>query len=261
MDEYQKHFKVNINSYFKSLHRKKIPKFVSIFYLAVAFGFGFDFGFLKVINEKYRVYLRHLSHIMSFLLVSYQLIISIFETDALKLSFDCAVALQYAIYVSLLYMAKYNVYDFIMNIYKIHNRMYDEEYKFLSCVLAYYLITFVLKMNICVAQCLQMKDFCFVNSIGLPRYAHCGPIFALDVVAVAQIFVYYYVYASLKFLGKLMENENLDHTNVRKQFMMIADCCDRISALYGKLVSIQHFKVRALTPCFTYLACAMWSQF
>lgn len=107
-------------------------------------------------------------------------------------------------------------------------------------------------MLTCVSHCIQKKDDCVTISGIIPGYAYCVPIMAFDVVGVAQIFIYYYVYASLKSLKDLMKGKYVALINVRKQFVMIADCCDKISALYGKLVST--FYARALSRM-----CCEWS--
>lgn len=238
MYEHQNYFKVKINPYFKSFSKKRIPNFVSTFYLAVGFGLGLDFGFLKVINEKFRVFFRLLICVISFLLILFLLIQIIYETGPVKFWIDCMFAFQFSTYVLVLATAKYNLYDFLVDIYKIHNRFYDDEYKCLSYLVAYYVVTYALKMLFCVVQCIPLIPACLSNLTGIPRYANCILIFGTDVLAVAQIFIYYYVYVSLKFLEKLIVTDDTDFINARKQFMVIADCCDKIGTLYGKMVSV-----------------------
>lgn len=95
-----------------------------------------------------------------------------------------------------------------------------------------------MKILTCVAHCSQIEDDCVHIPGFVPGYTYCVSVLALDAVGVVQIFIYYYVYASLKFLRESMDDINMDLFNVRKKFDMIADCCDNISALYGKMVSV-----------------------
>lgn len=229
---YQQNIRIKINSYFKNSSKKRIPKFVSILFLVSFIGFSLDFGFIKVINKKYRTFLRYLSTIIAAISFLSIVIAIKWNNDLFTLSFYIAVFIIHCIQFLLLYTAKYNLYDVIIDIYKIHNKIYEMEYRFLSCMVAYYLITSLLKLLFLISSCFQQA---FMISNIMPFAAQ---LLAMDVVTIAQIFIYYYVYASLKFLRKLMQKENLDFKNVRKQFMMIADCCDKISTLYGKLVSI-----------------------
>lgn len=232
---YQQNIRIKINSYFKSSSKKQIPKFVSIPFLALLIGFGLDFGFIKVLNKKYRTFVRYLATVISAIFFL-SLVISIKgDNDSLTLLIYCIAIIIYCIHLLILYTAKYNLYDVIMDIYKIHSKIYEMEYRFLSCVMAYYLIM-SLKLLFLVWSGLREM---VITSQTIPFAVQ---VLAMDVVTAAQILIYYYVYASLKFLRKFVQKENLGFKNVRKQFMMIADCCDKISALYGTLVSITiHF--------------------
>lgn len=234
----QQNIKVTINSYFKNIRQRQIPKFVSIFFLALLFTFGLDFGFINIFKKKYHCYLKTLSSIIPILVFLITFAPVFYGSNPWKQAFFGIGSLQYTIHVLLLYVSKYNVYQFIMDLYEIHNQIYDKEYLFLSCVIAYNLITLVLKAIICDSLCVSKAIDCSSVSNVIPTYVYCVPIKAVDLVVVAQIFIYYYVYASLKLLRQRMENKCFDLIHVREQFIKIADCCDKISGLYGKLVSI-----------------------
>lgn len=237
---YQHNLKVKINSYLQNFTKRQIPKFVSIFFLTLLFVFGYDFGFTNVISKKYRSYLKLLGTIVFILTVVLLIIPAFYYLDSATLGFFHVTCLQYTIHGFLLYITKYNVHDFITEIYKIHNKIYDKEFIFLSCVLAYNLITWILKMLVCFTQCALSGDSstsCIDIISIVPLYFYCITFPALDLVAVAQIVIYYYIYASLKFLRQLMEKKCIDLSNARHQFVMIEDCCDKISALYENLVS------------------------
>lgn len=238
---YQPNFKVELNSYFQNISKRVIPKFVLILFHILFFVFGLDFGFNNVFNKQSRIYLKLLSTIVSILVFVYLLTpmyMLFYGFDLMIVGFHGIGCLQYTIHVLLLYKSRYNVYHFVFDMYKIHNKIYDNEYIFLSCVLAYNLITYVLKLIYCHFLC-KLKLFeCVTISNTVPMFAYCLPILALDIVAVVQIVIYYYVQASLKFMRHQMENNNIDLIIARRQFIMIADCCDKVSALYKKLVSI-----------------------
>lgn len=234
---YQESFKVKLNSYFKHCPKKEIPKFVLIFFLAFVIGFGLDFGFVTALKKKYRIVIRCVGVIIPTILIFLTLQVNNYDWHHVALMYSFLV-LQYFVPVLLVYTAKYNLYNFIIDIYKIHNKIYNKEYRFILCVIAYYSIVWVVRIWFLFWYVYLKIGYTFnITHINL-MYFLVANYFVLDLVAIAQIFIYYYVYAALKFLRKLMENENLDFKNVLRQFMMIADCCDKISALYGKLVSI-----------------------
>lgn len=233
----QHNFKIKINTYFKTMSKKRIPKFLSLFFLTLFFGLGFDFGFINVINIKYRCYLKQLSFIVSFLLLTHLFTPMLYGIDYLTLGLYGTGCFQYTVHCLLLYTSKYNLYQFITDIYKIHTNIYDKEYIFLSCILAYSLMSWGLKLIMNYFLCTLPFFDCFTISSAIPEFTYYAPVMALDVVSVAQILTYYYVHAALKFLRELMEKKYIDLISARKQFIIIADCCDKISALYGKLVS------------------------
>lgn len=225
------------NFYYKNSSRKQIPRCVSIFFLVFVFVFGLDFGFIKVFNKKYRPFLRSSS-----VLITGLLFLSLYTSVTYNRHFYTLLLYGitltlFSIHGLILYTAKYNLYDFIMDIYRIQNQIYNKEYRFLSSVVAYFAIKLVLNFFFFFLFCMQIINVAKLSS-SVQLYISCIQVFALDVVGIAQIFIYYYVYASLKFLRKLMEKKNLDLKDARKEFTMIAHCCDKISALYGKLVSI-----------------------
>lgn len=232
----QLNFKVKINTYFKSISNRKIPKLVSTFFFTLLFGLGFDFGFIELVNRNYRSYLKALSTIVSILLFLALFTPLFYVNEFLTQVFYGAGCLHYTVHVLVLYISKYNVYHFITDVYKIHNKTYDKENIFLSCAVVYYLFAFLLKITVCITHCAVKEDDCFtITSIPLSPY--CVPIMALDVVSFAQVLIYYYVHASLNFLKQLMEKKCIELSNAREQFTMIADCCDKINAFYGKMVS------------------------
>lgn len=227
---------LEISSNFKIFSKRQIPKFVKIFFIALLFGLGFDFGFISVFNKEYRFYLKLLSRIVSILIIIH-LITPLVYGDLAGIGFYGFGCLQYAIHILLLYNTKYNVYHFILNIYEIQNVIYDNEYVLLSCVTVYTLIFFLLKIILCNYLCALKVYECFTISSMIPVYAYSAPIIAMDVLVVSQIIIYYYVHAALKYLRLQMENKFIDLINVRKQVIMIADCCDKISGFYGNVVS------------------------
>lgn len=229
------------NFYFKNSSRKRIPRCVSIFFLVFVFVFGLDFGFIKIFNKKYHAFFKYLS-VTIFMILFLCLFISVtYNWHPYTLVLYGMTFTVFSIHGLILYTAKYNLYDFMMDIYKIQNEIYNKEYRFLSCAVAYFAITLILNLLFFLLFCLEVMDIPKI-SYSMQLYVSCIQIFALDVVAIVQIFIYYYVYAPLNFLRKSMENASIDLLNVRKQFMMIADCCDKISDLYGKIVSILHVR-------------------
>lgn len=234
----QNNIQIKINSFLKPIPHRQIPKCVSIFFLSLLFGLGFDFGFTNVLIKKYRSYLKLLSVIVSILILLLLFVPLFYDLNSVRLSLYGLGCFQFSIQVAILLVSKYNIYHFLTDIYKIHNTIYDKEYKFLWCALAYYLINWTLKLITCVWHCSVKPDYCFTLTVIIPVHPYCLLITAWDVAPVAQILIYFYVHASLKYLRKLMENKCIYLSNARKQFIMIADSCDKISAFYGNMVSI-----------------------
>lgn len=234
----QQNFKDKIKLYINNLQKRQIPKFLKIYFLALLFVLGLDFGFINVVNKKIRSFSKLLSIVISILVFTHLLSPVVYEISVSNFGFYALCFYQYAMSILVLHTAKYNVYHFIKDVYKVHNKTYDKEYRFFSSLLAYNFIISIVKMIQFDYICKVKVFYCFTISSVIPVHTYGVSVLILDIVAFVQILVYYYVHSSLKYLRELMENKSIDLINARKQFIMIADCCDNIGGLYGKLVSV-----------------------
>lgn len=228
-------FTVRINLFTDMKTKRTIPKLHKYFFLTCLFAFGFDFGFINIVNNAYRSFVKFLSTISTVVVLMLCLIPFIFfqEEPQLNYIYYLLVFLQQTTHVLCLRLSKYNLYHFIKDIYKVDKKiMIDKENKVLSIFIVYNTITYITKVFASVFNCARDKH-CYLCCSS--RGVFCAVIYGMDVISIVQVLIYYYMYDAVKCLTRNMDK--FDTILIRKQYTDIANCSDKIHSLYGKLVS------------------------
>lgn len=226
---------VRINLFMKIKLERQIPKLIKYVFLCYLFAFGFDFGFINIINKTRRSFAKFISVISVIVTLSVCAVPVIFSqnTPQIEHLFLVFVFAQQTIHVLCLRFSTYNLYHFIKDTYKLdENIMINKENKVCAIFIAYFTVIYVAKIIGCTSYCTNGN--CYMGYI--PNGVHCAITFGTDVICLVQLLIYYYIYDAVKCLMHNMDKA-FDSKLIRKQYTDIANCSDNIHWLYGKMVS------------------------
>lgn len=219
---------------------KNLPISILILFFSFLLVFGFDFGFVNVMNKKLRRLCKYYSRLICFVgIITFG--IPLFNGNTEKLVFGTIYFLQLLGNVIALHTAKYKVYHYITDIRAIDiDIRSNESFGGLCAVLSCFFI-WEFQLVGCLCLCFLTNFACLIPDNSPVQVLYCIFLMCLDSTPVIQILVYYYAYCAVKYLKHLVDDRKSDVIEIRKQFTFIADCCGKIQPLYGNLVS--DFKV------------------
>lgn len=221
-------------------HPRKLPRSILIIFLTFQFVIGFDFGFHGVLKRGIRRFFKYYSRVVCFAAFIVLGIPIIIYHDSVQLIFAMINLMQFAGSVLSLFIAKYNVYDFITDIRALDCSVRRKETFGGVSACAFCILIFTFNLVVRFVICSIASNGCrmienWAVQLLLDVFMMC-----LDVLHVAQSLVNYYAYCAAKCLKYLVDIKKSDTHDIRQQFIYIADCCDKIRPLYGNLVSVLH---------------------
>lgn len=226
--------RVTMNRFLETKPKRKIPKLVNCAFLACLFGFGFDFGFTNSIGKKHRSFVQVLTTTVSIsILVSLELSVILYVKE---IQFEDVLTLlvvgHQMIHVIYLRFSNYNLYHFIIDVYKIDERvMLNKENMLVGVLIAYNAVMFIAVVSGCTFYCLNNNCHMYY----IPNGIYCAVTFGLDQICIVKVIIYYYIYDSVKCLMHNMDKV-FDSKSIKKQYTDIANCSDKIKDFYGTLV-------------------------
>lgn len=236
MDAVIKH-SVKITMGYSHSRKINIPKTISYYFLITQIFTGFDFGFSKLLGENIRPFVRYFTIFVIFI---YNLI---FFTPAI-ITFSFSLLLiplfEYILNsIALLCYKKYSVYDFLNNISEFCNLTKNEVFMINFICIINYIICFLSKTILMITIRVSGKN--------VEQYMDHLPSFYLvifclfyvivDLVAIAQIVVFYYVYCAMKHLKIMMVSSSQKLNVTSKRYKAIVDIYEKIKPLTDSLVS------------------------
>lgn len=144
---------------------------------------------------------------------------------------------EYITYFFVLNFTKYSAYNFIIDVNNIYELNQNDK-KFLNLLEICNIAGYIVKISVTVVSCK-------IDTMGLTEstchlsdsIVHSVPILGMDVIAVVQIVLVYYMECCARKLKELLITNDVDFEYVEKFYIDIANCHDKIKPLYGRLVS------------------------
>lgn len=224
------------NTFFvKKKPNNKLPNSLITYFLIMQFVYGFNFGFIDILNRKIRNFCKHLS----LLVCLYNIIVLFIPVSELFLNLRLVRFLlyfsRYCGHIILLNFSKYKVYNFITDIRSICvDNIHLKERKIGWCTCIFFWLYFIVSMTVTVGMCIITNRAWLVDN-RLLHILYQIVIIGLDVIVVVQLILNTYTYYAVIDLEELAENENV--TFIKKQFICISEYCEKIAGHYGNLVS------------------------
>lgn len=219
--------------------KQPIPKILIVCFLSTHFAFGLNFGFSKILKETFQCLANCFCCFLSIFFITAIIIQVVFKAGDGTLTGSLWLInglVQYSLHAGVLHCSKYNLYNFIVDIYSVEinilgNKKKDNLFVNLNTII--FMIVYAIKSSLCYMLCETNKVICATHYV--PGYVYCIVLMALDVITLVQILIYYYVYKVAKYLKVSLEDKDIKW--VRKQFTAVADICNKISPIYERLVS------------------------
>lgn len=215
---------------------KKLPTSILTIFLTYQSIIGYDFGFHDVLRREIRNIFKYYSKFICFVAFIVFGIPLVFPSSRTN-SFMVINMAQFVGNVIALQIAKYNMYHFITDIRAININVRSKENfgGVIACAFCFIICTFNLVVRFII--CSFGLSGCTMSDNWLVQILYNVFRSCLDIMHVIQTLVNYYTFCAVKNLKHLVDNEKSYISDIRKQFVYIADCCDKIRPLYGNLVS------------------------
>lgn len=219
---------------------RQFPKSIIYFFLLSHMIYGFDFGFSMLFKNTFGKLLHLLSSIISFAFVL-MLISPLIFTTTMYSDVTCWCALfAYLGYVIVVKRSTYKIFNLITDVNEIFVMFNFEKRAISVFAIIYTSIVIATKFSFQIVNCITGND----------NETHCSdfnteyyivyyfPYSSFDVIATAQIIIYYYIYCCIKKLKESLSHPGKDMKLALMKYAAIADCCDKIKPLYDDLVNI-----------------------
>lgn len=226
------------NSFFwKPKRNTKISNTIVTLFVGLELIYGFNFGFIDTLNKKLRPWCRCISNFMT-------LVVTIFIVLPFWFGFDDNLILFFNIFTIIphighsifLHVNKYKLYNFIKDIRIIAEDVCSSERRIGWIAYLCLFLTCIFKFVACLYACFISRYSCAKGNTTV-FMLYVASSMGLDVMYIVQITIYFYIYNTVKHLKRLINDESPDLNTVRKHYVFIADCSDKIETLYGNLVS------------------------
>lgn len=222
------------NNYFKQ--SSKIPKSIKFFFLILHVIFGQDFGFGDLIgNKKIAQFFKYYSVVIA--LSMFVCLLCLFKVVGQEVWYWC-ILLECVVNLCILNTTKYTVYNLLSEIHAAEKIDVLEKEIFGVIISLYALGMFLAKGFIYIMPLCKYILYHNIFYIYYALYSTCYMI--LDLMPEAQIFVRFYIYASVKNMAHCLEQDQ-DLNKFVKRYDKIADCQDKIRRLCDYIVSINYY--------------------
>lgn len=220
--------------------KSEIPMSIIISFTSALFIFGFDFGFSKVLKKNVQLFATGVRLFIAFSFItaiSIQIVYKLENEHLTATSWLIYGLIQYSLHVFFLHFSNYNLYNLLVDMYSVgtYTKVKRNELNaMVFFLITIFWISYTIRGIFCYFMCTIEIDEC--KTVYVPGYLFCDIIIGMDVVTLAQILIYYYIYKTAKYLNAALEDKDVKWA--REQFSAIADICDKIAPIYGRLVSI-----------------------
>lgn len=222
------------NNSFLIKRNKQIPNTITTTFLGLQLVYGFNFGFIDILNGKLRNLCKYISYFMTFVIISFIALPSCFGSDTdLLLFFNINAIMQYVGHTVFFHVTKYKMYNFIKDMRINKEDLNEKRIGWAICLCVF--VTCVLKYVAAFYSCVVAGISCQSGNVTLYLLFITGTM-GLDVMHLVQMIIYYYIYNSVQHLKRLAEDKQSDLNAIKEQFVLMADCFDRVKTLYGNLV-------------------------
>lgn len=226
---------------YSNLRNSNMPKFISYFFLISQFISGIDFGFSKLFSKNIQNFIRNFT---VFEACMYSVIIIapiLFYPTTYRISIVVTYLFQYILNVVIfLKYKKYNIYDFLCNISEFCMFTRNDTYILIILTIINAITDFSLKLiSVIMIKVYDLKIEPFFDQLPLIYYLFMILNTVInDLVAIAQIVIFYYVYYSMKHLKVMLVSSDWEVNLISKRYKVIMDICENIRPLSDVLVSI-----------------------
>lgn len=218
--------------------KKKLSNSIITFFFILQFLYGFNFGFIDLLNKKIRRFCKCITLLISLYTTAILFLASpIFLTERdIRVFWGSLVLLHYCGHMTLLNFSKYKVHNFITDIRSIYcGIIYSKENNFgwLACI-AFGCMLAITVMSSAVF-CTATNSGCMLKN-NIVNAIYMISLIGLDAIVLVQLIVNFYTYYAVEYLVGLVGREKT--CLIRKQFFRVSKCCEKFSGYYGNLVSI-----------------------
>lgn len=220
----------------KSMRNNKIPNTIVTLFLGLQLIYGFNFGFIDILNKKLRSLCQCVSYVMTFFVATFIVLPFWYGfADDISFFYNILAAIHYVGVMISLHVSKYKVYNFIKDVRILEDECSNEKRLGWAASLCVFMI-FVCKIVAHFYACMLFRNFCANGNV--PVYMlYVASSICLEIIYIVQVVLYCYVYNTVNYLKRLVDDSRLDLRAIRKQFSLLADCCDKLTTVYGNLVS------------------------
>lgn len=228
---------------------KEIPSILNSFLITIHFTVGLDFGFSKFSKKNVKFLTNCYCRLLSIFLITaiiMQIVYKIRRAQVAASSWLIYSLIQYSMHVIFLSFSKYNLRNLIVDVNSVKKTICNNKNnpkRFVSTLVIAFCIMYTIKTSLCYLFCASETDN-ICDTIYIPGQLYCALVMGMDVITLAQILIYYYIYTTVKDLVVSLVDKDIKW--VRKQFTALADICDKITPTYGRLVST-HFVVHVVS--------------
>lgn len=227
----------NNSFFFKPIRNKEIPNTITTLFLGLQLIYGFNFGFIEILDKKLQPLCKCISYFMTFVVTTLIVLPFWFGFVSDILLFLNIIALvPYVSHTIFLHITKYKLCNFIKDIRIFERNISPNETQvgWFACLCLS--LTCIFKFVAALYGCVLVRYSCANGNVAVYMLFFASSM-GLDIIYIVQIIIYYYIYHGVKYLKRLVDDERVDLNAIRKQFVFIADCYDKVERLYGNLVS------------------------
>lgn len=221
---------------------QNIPKTISYFFLILQLVVGCDLGFSKLFDENVKKFMRIFS-ILQFCVynityITYNLIV--FYPKISTISLALLPCLEYICNVIILFCyKKYIIYDFLCNISQFCKLIKNDNYILSFVTVVYFIIIYCFKIFLLLMiKAYYVKDVPYHDQLpSLYCLFLCLYYITIDLIAIALIVIFYYVYSSMKHLKAILISSDQKLNFISKQYKAIVETYETIRPISDSLVS------------------------
>lgn len=218
-----------------------IPKCLVALFLTLNFIWGFDFGFIKYFDNKFRKTAQFITFLINVFVIA--ILSSPFcnITKSTYVEWQLMYLLQYIIDFFILNCTKYKLYDFLIDVSVIDFGKLNKSVT-LNTFCGLIMITYVFGI-----QLIKYVLIIYITKLEIQELASLLPIpyeiygiwyFCTDLVPFMLIVIHYYIYLCLKNLCESIHEATIGINKIIEQYTAITDCYDKIMPLCDRIVSI-----------------------
>lgn len=219
--------------------KSNTPKPLKYYFVISQVVFGFDYGFIPVLEKCLRAPVRCfvLLEISFYLLVFIAPIPSYYNEHS-----SWTPLAEYLMYICTLKYSKYTLYDYIVDVNNYIEIKCKDRHFFLLTSLMNFIIVHATKLFVMMAFRLIDPGPFFnqhfsMNFHWCHYFFYAFPRLGTDTVALCQIVIFYYAYAYVRNLKDQLMSPELDINRAAQSFVNLADVYDKIRPLQNRLVS------------------------